>query len=216
MWFRSLCHKHQLCYMLHVRMVAARVFVSAWLAVACGVVLSTAQSQRVALISNRVEPPLLCGTEVERDPRTQAIAPDGLADGEPLFFDQDPPVIRPDYTGPITLRHFNVVGDYATVQFLRYDRDLPAGVLETWPRVTSRSVSGQIISIFELTWTSAHLGKAFGSYRVGHDQPELSWGVFKIPGSSTERTLRLRIGFGGIPHRAWSRSTIRSSTRAAS
>src|SRR4029453_12925141 len=126
-------------------MDAARFVASAWLAVACGVVLSTAQSQRVALISDRIDPPLLCGTEVERDPRTQAIAPNGLADGEPLFFDQDPPLIRPDYTGPITLKQFNVVGDYATVQFLRYDRDLPDGVLETWHRVTSRSVAGQII-----------------------------------------------------------------------
>jgi len=84
--------------MLRQRMIAARVVASAWLAVACGVVLSNAQSQRIALIINCVDPPLPCGTEVERDPRTQAIAPKGLADGEPLFFDQDPPVIRPDYT----------------------------------------------------------------------------------------------------------------------
>lgn len=110
---RLLVSQHQLCYMPRSRIVAARVVASAWLAVACGVVLTTAQPQRVALINNRVDPPLPCGTEVDRDPRTQAIAPNGLADGEPLFFDQDPPVIRPDYTGPITLRHFNVVGDYA-------------------------------------------------------------------------------------------------------
>jgi len=181
------------------RIDGARVAAFTWLVVACAAVLSTAQSPRVALPGNRVERPLPCGTEVERDRRTQAIAPNGLADGEPLFFDQDPPVIRPDYTGPITLKRFNVVGDYATVQFLRYDRDLPDGVLETWPRVTSRSVSGQIISIFEPTWTSAQFGKALGTYRVGHDQPDLSWGVFKVPGSSSEHPLRLRIGFAGIP-----------------
>jgi hypothetical protein len=139
---------------------AARATGFTAVAVALCVAVSTAQSPRVARVSEPVEPPQFCGTVSERDPRGLAVAPFGIADGEPPFFDQDPPLIRPDYTGPITLRNFNVVGDFSTVEFVRYDRDIVDGVTETWQRVNSRSVSGQVISIFEPTWTSAQFAKS--------------------------------------------------------
>ena len=77
------------------------------------------------------------------------VAPTAIADGEPLFFDQEPPLISANYSGPVTLRHFNVAGDYATVQFRRYDPSDAAGRIETWTRVNSRSVDGRVVSVFE-------------------------------------------------------------------
>src|SRR5215813_5643309 len=65
-------------------------------------------------------PPVACGTsstwELAGRARTNAL-PGGLANGEPFTFDQDPPILFPDYTGPIALHNFSVVGDYDTVQF---------------------------------------------------------------------------------------------------
>src|SRR5262245_21408197 len=94
-------------------------------------------------------PQAQCGTsaawEMNGRIRPQARA-SGLADGEALKFQQGPPLLFADYTGPVTLRDFSVVGDFAAVQFLRVTRDFPEGQSETWTRVSTRSVSGQLIS----------------------------------------------------------------------
>src|SRR6266511_2426012 len=63
---------------------------------------------------------LMCGTSSERDPRgNRAFATAGLADGEALSFEQDPPVALANQPGPVTLRNFEIAGDYAAVQFRR-------------------------------------------------------------------------------------------------
>src|SRR5213083_1519594 len=64
----------------------------------------------VPLPPNGVDPPTVCGTRADSH-LTGAIAPAAiLPDGEPLFFDQDPPLVFSDHDGPITLRNFNIVG----------------------------------------------------------------------------------------------------------
>lgn len=124
----------------------------AWLALSGSIVASLliglqAQSGFVALRPDGIDPPMVCGTEPLRHLRAQATTPSEIADGEPLFFDQDPPLVSPNHDGPITLRNFNVVGDFATVQFRRYDPNASDGRLETWTRVNSRAVGGRVISL---------------------------------------------------------------------
>ena len=125
--------------------------------------------------------------------------PGGLPDGEPFLFDQDPPIMFADYDGPLTLHNFSVVGDYASVDFVRYSIEFPNGRTETWQRQTSRSVDGQLVSVFEPTWNSRDLDAAFTYRRFGFDRPLLYWGAFQIPGSTLTRNVYLRAGLHGIP-----------------
>jgi hypothetical protein len=122
-----------------------------------------------------------------------------MPDGEPLGFDQDPPLVFPDLTDSITLRNFEVVGDYATVQFSRFDPDSSDGQLESWDRLTSRSVDGRVISIFEPQWSATQLSQVLSHATFGFDSPQLYWGALQIPGTSTWRNVYLRMGLAGVP-----------------
>src|SRR6266699_5926146 len=83
----------------------------------CVGVLQGQPSTPVPLLPNGIVPPSVCGTRAESH-LTGAIAPAAaIADGEPLFFEQDPPLVFPNHSGPIVLRNFNIVGDYPTVDF---------------------------------------------------------------------------------------------------
>src|SRR5262245_16790815 len=119
-------------------------------------------------------PRVSCGTSSAWDMagrvRTDAL-PGGLRDGEPFTFDQDPPILFADYTGPIAFHNFSVVGDYDTVQFDRFTRDAPNGKVESWTRVRSRSVNGQIISVFEPSWPNGEWEAALSYRRIGFDRP---------------------------------------------
>lgn len=125
--------------------------------------------------------------------------PNGLADGEPFTFDQDPAILFADYTGTITLHNFSVVGDVATVQFVRPDQNSTSGKTETWSRTTSRSVNGQLVSVFEPTWTRADLDSTLTLYPFGFDRPFIYWGAVQVPGTSMERYVYFRVGLHGIP-----------------
>src|SRR5262245_37560155 len=146
-----------------------------------------------------LDPETACGTQVERNLRGLITMLDATADGEPLFFDQDPPLVFANHSGPITLRNFNVIGDYSSVQFRRYDPNNSSGRLETWSRVNSRAVGGRVISIFEPTWPATELAVSLSRYRFGVDQPNLFWGSLLLPDPTTERSVRLRMGIDGIP-----------------
>ena len=143
-----------------------------------------------------------CGTaerwELNGRVRADALA-GGLPDGEPFTFDQDPPLVSGGYSDRITLRNFSVVGDVPTVQFLRFTRDAPDGAAETWNRVSSRKVDGQIVSVFEPSWDAGELDKTLASRHFGFDQPFVYWGAFQIPGSTTQRYVYLRTALTGIP-----------------
>ena len=160
------------------------------------------QSTPGLLPGNVPIPAPICGTTSNDsvNGRLHPLAlPNGLADGEPFTYDQDPALIFPDYSGSITLHNFSVVGDVPSVQFTRTTVAAPNGITETWNRTTTRSVSGQLVSVFEPSWTSADLDAAFTARRVGYDRPFLYWGAFTVPGSSTPRYVYLRVGFRGIP-----------------
>jgi len=140
----------------------------------------------------------------------------GLADGEPLNFDQNPPLLYPDYHGAIAFDNFSIVGDFPTVQFFRPDHDLTDGRPETWTRVNSRVVNGQVISVFfpvlGLERPSTTLRAGSGRLRSAM----LYWGAYQVPGSAVKRFVYARVGLRGIRRRRSSASTIRFSTPAMS
>jgi len=150
----------------------------------------------------RLEPVATCGTttrwELNGRLRADALA-SGLADGEPFMFDQDPPLVFAGAPTPLTLRNFSVVGDFPSVTFRRVTRDAPDGVVETWTRVSTRTVGGQIVSLFEPTWTTAEIDQMFSARRYGFDQPFVYWGTFVAPGGAAERYVYVRTGLAGIP-----------------
>src|SRR5437870_4672085 len=156
-----------------------------------GTLLSGQTSPIIALRPDSAPPPTpSCGTAArwELNGRVRADAlPNGLADGEPLTFDQDPPLLLAGSSSTLTFRNFSVVGDYPSVTFLRTARDAPDGVGEKWDRVSTRKVSGQIVSVFEPTWTATDIDQVFAARRYGFDQPFEYWGAFNLPGESTQR-----------------------------
>ena len=148
-----------------------------------------------------VEPAPRCGTTSawELNGRLHADAlPGGLADGEPFMFDQDPPLLSALSTS-LALRNFSVLGDFPSVTFLRITRDAPDGIAETWTRVSTRRVGGQIISVFEPAWSAGEIDQLFVVRRYGFDQPYMYFGAFQVPGSATQRYVYIRTGLGGIP-----------------
>jgi hypothetical protein len=175
-----------------VRIAAAAAVVFVVLAVA----------PRAQLGPRTIVPPkrivdLECGTSIERTDRgNRTLASVGIADGEGLSFDQDPPLVLASQTGGVTFHDFEVVGDYPTVQFRRSTAE--GDVKETWRRVTSRSVDGRVISIFEPTWTSEQLASALAASGFGFDGPELYWGSFENARTASPRYVYLRMGLGGI------------------
>lgn len=143
-----------------------------------------------------------CGTlgpwELNGRWRADAL-PNGLADGEPFMFDQDPPLLFAGSSQTLTFRNFSVVGDYPSVTFRRITREAPEGVIENWDRVSTRTVSGQIVSVYEPTWTAAEIDQGFGLRRYGYDQPFFYWGELQLPGRATVRHVYVRTGLAGIP-----------------
>lgn len=181
------------------------VRLAAWVgvvAVTTGLASLVAQPAAPALLRGQVQSPQIrCGTSADRDVsgRFDPLAlPNGLADGEPFTFDQDPPLVTADYTGTIALRRFSIVGDVATVQFIREDPDLPDGRSETWTRLSSRSVNGQLVSEFEPGWDAAELARTLTRRRIGFDEPFVYWGSLQVPGGSS-RNVYLRAGINGLP-----------------
>ena len=149
-----------------------------------------------------IEPSPTCGTTSawELNGRLHADAlPGGLADGEPFMFDQDPPLLFAGGSSSVTLRNFSVVGDFPSVTFLRLTRDAPDGIPETWTRVSTRRVGGQIVSLFEPAWNASEIDQLFAARRYGFDQPYVYLGAFQVPGSATQRYVYIRTGLGGIP-----------------
>ena len=156
-----------------------------------------AQLRPQAIVPQKRIVDLECGTSLERAGRgNRALASGGIADGEALSFDQDPPLVLASQTGGVTFHDFEVVGDYPTVQFRRSTAD--GDVLETWRRVTSRSVDGRVISIFEPSWTTEQLASALAAADFGFDGPELYWGSYDTARTASPRHLYLRMGLGGI------------------
>ncbi|HEY7286407.1 MAG TPA: hypothetical protein VH497_13240 [Vicinamibacterales bacterium] len=180
-----------------VRAAASLVVVSAF----AGLASLGAQSAPVPLRGDVPTPQLRCGTSADRDVGGRSgpyALPNGLADGESFTFDQDPPLIAADYTGAITLRRFSVVGDFPTIEFRREDPDVLEGRSETWTRLTSRAVNGQLVSVFEPSWDAAELARSLTRRRIGFDIPFIYWGAVQAPGDA-KRYVYLRMAIAGVP-----------------
>jgi hypothetical protein len=142
-------------------------------------------------------PDLSCGTSLERDvraPRSYAVSQP--KDGELLSFEQDPPLVPADYAGPIVFRNFEVIGDVDTLQFHR--ADAPVGA-EIWRRVTTRSVGGRLVSVFQPAWSARDLDAVMSQSAYGFDGPGLYWGTIASPATGATTYIYLRMALGGVP-----------------
>ena len=161
-------------------------------------VVGSSQTRPIALPPESSLPQVTCGTRVDeglRGIRPRAVQ---VSDGETLSFEQDPPLVLPNYSGRVTLRRFSVVGDLPTLDFHRWNPDNPAGDLETWQRTTTRPIGGRLISVFEPSWDTAVIGGLLSRARIGYDRPSLYMGWITVAG--VDRSVNLRMGFAGMPH----------------
>ena len=153
---------------------------------------SSARYAPLALSPAVAAPPLACGTPTlfarqvlsgfaPPDTVRQVDDPDA-ADGQPLWFDQNPRLLRADHTGGLALDNFFVLGDVETLSFKRrsyYSTD--DDVIETWERHTTTAIDGRLVSIFNPTWDDAELWDTIGPQRRGFDRPRVYFGELTIP-----------------------------------
>src|SRR5712691_9982239 len=172
------------------------------MAVVCAAAVATrsrAHAQQPIVLPHAEAPIVFCGTSrLEPTSPVRAARTTEIPVGTPLSFDQDPPLVAPDYDGVVSLRHVEIAGD---VPAIRFRRPLSGGgdAVSTWPRVGSRSVDGRLISVFELTWSGADLAEALSLWTWGFDNPAVFWGSIEIPQSGISRPVFLRMALGGIP-----------------
>jgi hypothetical protein len=169
----------------------AMVFWAGALAIAFGALRATAQLP-LDLPPHDSTPGDTCGTGPDRLRQLGLRQTVATADGHGLSYYQDPQLIFSDHSGPITLRDFQVAGDVATVRFKpAYD----GSEIETWQRVSTRQVSGRLISVFEPSWPSRVLDRVLSGERWGWDQLGLYWGELLAegaePGSGSSVWLRM-------------------------
>ena len=145
--------------------------------------------------------PLDCGSSPAQDDRYRALATGALVDGETLSFEQSPALLTPDYSGDLQLKRFLIVGDVGAVVFKRQNPEsVTSPIAETWNRVTTTTVAGRLVSVFEPSWPAATYQALFQHRAVGFDNPELLWGMLVVPGQTgVERAVEIRVSFAGIP-----------------
>lgn len=115
--------------------------------------------------------------------------------GRALAYDQQPPVIPPNYTGTVQLAEFTVAGDVPTLTFRATDDGV-----ETWARVRMDTLAGRPVSVFQPSWDASILDRAMANSRWGWDQPELYIGdVIGAGALGADRQIFLRIAPLNIP-----------------
>ena len=136
-----------------------------------------------------VDPPFRCGTPMDFAIQGLLAAPEALGDGEPLFFEQEPPLLRADHTGEVRFRDFQVVGDFPTVTFELLDptqQTLEGEAVyktETWLRTGTRSVGGRVISLFNPSWPNSVWDTFVTRRTIDNAQPQEFWGRYLVPGT---------------------------------
>ena len=157
---------------------------------------------RLPAMAGRPGAVLARSVQVSRARTVNAVAP--LSDLSPLSYQQFPPILHPGATGSIRLV-LDVVGDVPEVVFRRNVPTTATGyVEELWPRLTTRSVAGRLVSVFEQTYPGTILSDLV-VYPHGHDFPQVPLGRLDDPGGSGETaTMWLRIASTGLPE-----STVR-------
>ena len=102
----------------------------------------------------------------------------------PLWYDQNPRLIRADHAGGLSLENFLVAGDVATLTFERPALSAAADgyiVRETWRRTGTTDIDGYLISVFNPSWDSAALWDSISWQRRGFDHPYARFGTLLIP-----------------------------------
>lgn len=143
-------------------------------------------------------PAEVCGTDLVYLQALGLAAPRALADGQALMFDQTPAILRPDLAGNFSIRA-QIVGDFPTLRFLRWDPDAPSDNIETWNRTATRTVAGRLVSTYEKVYPDTELARILRRQPWGFDDGGLMWGQVLVPGSDTKSELTLRIGSTNLP-----------------
>ena len=133
---------------------------------------------------------LLCGTPaiVARQMRSGFASPSRTRmadtdmeprDGSPLWYDQQPHVIRANDPRGLAFNDFLVVGDVETLLFERWS---PSTIVaETWTRTTTTSIDGHLVSVFNPSWNHAELWDSVGAHSRGVDEHGVYFGWLKSP-----------------------------------
>ena len=128
----------------------------------------------------------------------------------PLWFDQNPRLIRADHAGGLSLDDFLVAGDVPTLTFERLSlsaADSDYVVRETWRRTGTTAIAGHLISVFRPSWDNAALWDAIGWQRRGFDRPYVQLGTLLVPrdadaangGGARRFPIRLRTAPLNVP-----------------
>jgi hypothetical protein len=131
------------------------------------------------------EPPLRCGTALVWAIERRLATAEALADGEALFFDQTPRILRPDYGGDLRFTNFLVVGDVGTVTFERVAPETESGfVTETWERTGTRAIDGRVVSVFNPSWSNSVWDTLVRMRVLENSHPLEFWGHFHVSGAA--------------------------------
>ena len=157
-------------------------------------------------------PPVVCATPAILARQLRGVTLLQPADGTPLSFTQDPPILTPDHEGRVSVQNLTIIGDYRTLAFNRVDPLQPSGYTEeSWPRASTRTIDGRIISVFEKSYPASQLGDILKYSRQGYDIPQAPLGSIDVPGTGMTpnpdgtpgtpetRQLLLRIGPSNLP-----------------
>ena len=140
-------------------------------------------AQATTRLTIPVEPPYLRvrGASVARQmpSRFAADAASGeLAEGQPLWYDQNPRLLRSDHTGGLSFDNFLVAGDIETLTFDRRSVAADDGfVRETWGRVRTDAVAGRVVSVFNPSWDASALRDGIMWAPRGFNQTSVYFGT---------------------------------------
>ncbi len=143
---------------------------------------------------------LLCGTGLDELREGDSLRDE--ADGTPLFFFQDPPVINYDYRGEVTLRDVTVVGNVSKINFDPSISDAnQSHPDETWIRTGTDTLDGVKVSLFARTFAAEEIDLFFAGKRTGFDQPDLFIGALEpdLRGRSGSVVTRFNINLRVAP-----------------
>src|SRR3990172_8837101 len=114
------------------------------------------------------------------------------------MFDQTTAILRPHFTGNFSIK-VQLVGDYPTMRFKRWDPEATGDNIETWTRTASRTVDGRLVSLFEKVYPNAEFVRILRNQLWGFDDGSLRWGDVLLPDSDPKRYLDLRIASTNLP-----------------
>ena len=79
--------------------------------------------------------------------------------GQPLRFEQNPPLLRADDLNGLSLDNLLFAGDVESLEFRLWKGGGP--VRETWTRVGTTTIAGRPVSIFNPSWNAADLSEIY-------------------------------------------------------